>query len=642
MKDKNKYIKKLRRKFKKEKANNYLCLRKSKLDSLNVSLMEAHIQESKAIFDQIISKPLSSDDSSALSMINDLKHSYQALNTALQASQSIIWSWNLRDDKINISTKLMLKLHYDELDVNNYASFIAMISPRDREQVELSIIDSFVSHNILNLECRLISKDGREYWYHLTGQSIRDEQGRFLSMAGSLTNIDDRRQNENIMARMAHYDSLTDIPNRSCFNSTLVDLIERSEYESNQFSLLIIDLNDFKTINDSYGHLAGDDVLMHIANRLKSVIRDSDIAARLGGDEFGMIVHQGKRKNGVDHQKQDIALICERLIESCNEPIAIGGRRLPIKLSIGVAQFPVDALKKDELMHRADVAMYAAKKRKVAGSCYEFYDESLDEAQRRHRCIRDLLERAIETQDLDVVFQPSLDFKKGSYHAGEVLLRWPNGPEDVEVEEIISIAEESDQILRIGEWMIEQTCSFLASLNQQGFEHQLAVNLSAVQFVHQDIYQICYDAIKKYELKPQQLQIEVTESLFLGDINHAIGVLERMAQLGIQIYIDDFGTGYSSLTYLQKLPADWVKIDKSFIKDVATKNDCLRIVESIVHMSHSLGRKVVAEGVESIEQLMLLKSINCDVAQGYYISYPLSSEEYIDWLIFNKSKPSVA
>ncbi|WP_114324739.1 putative bifunctional diguanylate cyclase/phosphodiesterase [Candidatus Colwellia aromaticivorans] len=554
-----------------------------------------------------------------------LKESLERLELIVQASGATTWEYNLTTNTFSCSETIVNQLAYHPEEITTYDEFISIIHSDDKPAVVNAYKALLNSLKTIDLQCRLLHKNGIYHWFHIVAQV---DEGA-LRIVGSFVDIHERKESEKIIKKMAHYDALTNIPNRSFFNDFIIESIKSSKINNHTFALLLIDLNDFKLINDRYGHQSGDALLVNISTIIAEHIKGVDIVARMGGDEFALVLNELSPVGSLDH-------FCKTLITSCSKPIEVLGQQFSASLSIGIAKYPNDAETVTSLLNCADIAMYSAKRNKVTGSTFAYYCRDLDDEQSKKLTLRSKIEDAIENNHFHLEFQPCIEVSTGKCNSSEALLRWNNKPEGSTIQEVIEVSEESGLILKLSEIIISQACCFVAKLEKNGIVQKVGVNLSSVQFQYQDIVAIFTVAINKFKISAHHLQVEVTENLFLGDMERAISVLTELRTLGIDIYIDDFGTGYSSLKYLQILPVDWVKIDKIFIDDLAIKDQSLHIIQAIIQMTHSMKRKVVAEGVETAEQYQLLHQLGCDVAQGYYISPALPVKGYIKWLSSNQ------
>lgn len=468
-------------------------------------------------------------------------------------------------------------------------------------------------------------------------------QAEALGYFASAFDITRQKKAESKILHIAHYDDLTGLANRAMIFSRLARLTAKKPGSQPPSNVVIffIDLDRFKAVNDSLGHDAGDHLLKKTAERLQSVVRKSDLVARLSGDEFAVMMI-----NNVSHEQAvySASMVAEKIVQTLSEPFYINRSEVFIGASIGIAMYPEDAKNPEELLKLADIAMYEAKKQ--GRSNYQFYKKSYASAGRERIVLERDLRKAVENKTLELFFQPQYNLNGDTLWGAEVLLRWlreGNGvPKMVPPDQFIGIAEETGLIVELGEWVLEQACRQLKSWQNQGlFLPRIAVNVSPRQFVDNKFLQTVEEALQVADLEPGFLEIELTESVLLGDVKQIELQLKRLKKMGVSLALDDFGTGYSSLSYLSAFPVDVVKIDKSFIADTPRNVKNANIVSAIIHMGHSLGQKVVAEGVETEEQLRFLKMRGCDVIQGYYFSRPLPLSKMTECLQ-KKSKTGVS
>jgi diguanylate cyclase (GGDEF)-like protein len=413
-------------------------------------------------------------------------------------------------------------------------------------------------------------------------------------------------------------DSLTKLPNRFAFNEGLETALLRLASSGEECAVLLLDLDRFKEVNDQLGHLAGDEFLTQLAARLRRCPRDTDMVARIGGDEFGLIAANITKLD-------DAFKLAEEIISTFDHPFLIEGHEIVGAASIGISLAPRDGKTANDLLKHADVALYRAKK---AGSgTIRFFEPSDDASARERRALQLDLEAAIERDELFLVYQPFLDLRENRITGFEALLRWRHPARGlVSPPEFIALAEESGLIHSIGDWAVRSACK---ALSQWPANIRVAVNVSAVQFQNANILQTFVRALAEARVTPGRLEIEITESILLSKYDSAASVLNSLLELGVTVALDDFGTGYSSLTYLRRLPFSRIKIDQSFVRDMLMQPDCAAIVKSVIALAQDLQIGVVAEGVESTEQLDYLRQTNCDEVQGYLIGRPVEANQVL-------------
>jgi diguanylate cyclase (GGDEF)-like protein len=415
--------------------------------------------------------------------------------------------------------------------------------------------------------------------------------------------------------RQAHYDPLTALPNRILFRDRLAQEITSATAGLCRGALLYIDLDHFKRVNDSLGHGAGDQLLTIVAQRLRSCVKDGDTVARLGGDEFTVILRNVSDPDAA-------RAVAERIIGSLHSPVNIGGRDHYVCASIGITLFPDDGTTIDDLMRNADTAMYRAKE--LGRGCAMFFE--LHMGSKPSVPTETGLQQALRRREFSLFYQPQFAVAGGNLSGVEALLRWQTPRDGMRhPAEFVPAAEESGLIIDIGAWVLEAACGQLAAWRERNIAPpRLALNVSVQQLKHAEFPKLVRRALEKFALPPELLELEVTESVFADEAAGA--TLGQLAQLGVHLALDDFGTGYSSLSYLRQYPIDTVKIDRTFLEEVPQSNSSSTLVETIIVMAHALGKRVVAEGIETLEQLEFLRERRCDVAQGFYLARPLSGQ----------------
>jgi diguanylate cyclase (GGDEF)-like protein/PAS domain S-box-containing protein len=423
--------------------------------------------------------------------------------------------------------------------------------------------------------------------------------------------------------RQATKDSLTGLPNRMVFEDTLAQCLR----ENAKLALLWIDLDRFKEVNDSLGHRIGDALIRHVAGRLSECAGKATLLARIGGDEFAIILHASATRD-------DAEICAQRIASELQAAFQIEDYELFVTASIGISMYPEHAATAMELQQKADTAMYRAKSRGKNG--YAFFEENLETGARARLEMETSLRRAMQNRELELYYQPQVDLG-GELLGMEALLRW-NHPKrgTVSPAEFIPIAEETGLIVPIGSWVIREACRQCAEWRKQGFNLKIAVNVSALQFYFSDLLEIVRTALSAYSLKPESLELELTESLIMRNAEDSTKELQRLRELGVSVAIDDFGTGYSSLSYLQKLPVDLLKIDRSFLQEIDVASTCA-LIQAITQVAHSLGLRVAAEGVETISQLQAIRRIGVDLAQGFLFGRPMPAEAAIQYIAASRA-----
>ncbi len=455
----------------------------------------------------------------------------------------------------------------------------------------------------------------------------------FVSHITSLKQeLKSRREMEKHFRILAHYDSLTNLPNRALFRTLLKAALRYAERYGASMAVMFIDLDHFKRINDTLGHVAGDQLLQEVTDRLLKTVRNfdyiarsdenevTDVVSRLGGDEFILLLHN------LAHV-QDAGKVALRILKDISAPFNMGGHEIFITASVGIALYPSDGVDGDELIKNADIAMYHAK---AAGkNHYQYYSSSMNAKALEYLTLENQLHKALERQEFLLYYQPKKSLADGSINGMEALLRWTRDDGTViSPSQFITLAEENGLILPIGEWVLRTACRQNKAWQKAGYRPvAVSVNLSSRQFDQKNLIEVVTGALNDAGLDPQYLELEITESAIMKDPEEAISTLLKLKKLGISISVDDFGTGYSSLNYLRRLPLDSLKIDRSFVMNIETSTDDAAIVEAIIALARNLKLKVVAEGVETEKQSAHLRERGCNEIQGFLLSQPLPAEE---------------
>lgn len=434
-----------------------------------------------------------------------------------------------------------------------------------------------------------------------------------------------RKERDERIQIQANYDTLTGLPNRSLFLDRLNQGMIRSEREDKKLALMFIDLDGFKYVNDTLGHHVGDLLLKKAAKRLTDCMRSSDTVARLGGDEFTIIMPS------LDDPAR-ISLAAQRILDALAKPFQLNDEEAIVSGSIGITVFPDDATDANDLLRNADAAMYRAKDQGKA--TFHYYTADLNEEVKERVAIKTGLSKAMERNEFSLHFQPKLDLQSDCFTGVEALMRWNSAELGfVTPNRFIPSLEETGLVIEVGEWVICQACEQHLKWIDGGLPPiRIAVNLSARQLREPSFVAIVEDVLRKYEISPQFLEIEITESMLMSDSNAIVTALDQLHDMGIHVSMDDFGTGYSSLSYLKRFPIDTIKIDRSFVAEIANDPDYAEIIKTIISMGKTLNRKIIAEGVETEEQLSILRDYNCDEIQGYFISRPMPADGLIDTL----------
>jgi len=474
-------------------------------------------------------------------------------------------------------------------------------------------------------------KDGNLYAEQLTISAILDEQGVTDNYIGVFRDISKRKQDEEKIHQLANYDALTNLPNRTLLDDRIKQSINFSQRNGRSFALIFLDLDHFKNVNDSLGHHIGDLMLVEVAKRLMTVIRKEDTVSRIGGDEFILLLQE--------IHADGAAYLAQKINDSISAPFILKESELSITPSIGIALYPTDGEDPATLLQAADSAMYQAKD--SGRNQFQFFTKELFESSNKRLKLDNALRGAINRQELSLHYQPQIDIASGKLIGCEALLRWTHPAlGQVSPAEFIPIAEDSGLILAIDRWVLHNAVKQMATWKKQGMlNFTVSVNLSAAQFHHQDLVSMVQDVLSEHQISAQFLELELTEGLMMEQVEEAISVIELLHEEGVQLSIDDFGTGYSSLSYLKRFKINKLKIDQTFVRDIASDPDDAAIVSTIVALANSLGLKTIAEGVETQEQQSFLSEIGCNEMQGYLYSRPLPVAEFEDFIANLNEQP---
>ena len=472
-----------------------------------------------------------------------------------------------------------------------------------------------------SIEYRIRRADGEERLVWERGTPVLDATGNIVAYEGFVEDITERRRYRSQIEHQASFDALTGLANRRLLNDRLTQAIARSGRTGEGVAVAFIDLDNFKLINDSFGHEVGDKLLQEMARRLTACVRQTDTVARLGGDEFLLLL----TRFGAD---DDLSRTLQRVQSAVAEPWLHGRREFQITSSCGVALFPEDGSTADTLLRNADAAMYRAKSN--GRSNLQFFTAELSRDMLARVGIEHRLRYALARKQFELHYQPRMDVASGRMVAAEALLRWRLPRQGmIAPGRFIEIAEETGLIVPIGRWALNTACQQAQAWRMQGMSPMvISVNVSPRQFRHDDIVKTISKALTDTGLPAQCLQVELTEGLAMHDAEHHIAMLHDIKALGVQIAVDDFGTGYSSLSYLKRFPIDQLKVDRSFVSGLPADQNDAAIVRAIVTLGHQLGLRVVAEGVETEAQNALLRSIGCDEMQGYLFGRPMPAAEF--------------
>jgi diguanylate cyclase (GGDEF)-like protein/PAS domain S-box-containing protein len=465
-------------------------------------------------------------------------------------------------------------------------------------------------------------KDGSPFWNELTIAPVRDEKGRLTHFIGVQADITQRKRDEETIRHLAYDDALTGLPNRTLFNDRLTLALAQAHRNREKLAIMLVDLDRFKIINDTLGHAIGDQLLRGVAQRLVSSLREGDTVARLGDDEFALLLP------GMD-QIEDVAKTAQKIIEIVKSAFYFEGHELYVTPSIGIALYPNDGEDVQTLLKNANTALHRAKEQ--GRNTYQLYTPAMNATALERLALESRLYRALEREEFVIYYQPQINIHTGRVVGVEALVRWRHPKLGLILPgKFIPLAEETGFIIPLGEWVLLTACAQNKAWQDAGFPPlRMAVNLSISHFKREDLTKMLTQVLEKTGLPPSYLELELTESIGMENVERAITKLRELKALGVKLSIDDFGTGYSSLSYLKRFPIDTLKIDQSFVQHIPTNPSDAAITTAIIAMAHSLNLKVIAEGVETEEQLAFLRPYRCDEMQGFLFSKPLPAEEFI-------------
>jgi len=567
----------------------------------------------------------------ASAAINDLQQNERRLSNAQRIGEMGDWEWSLSDDAVSASAQARRIFGHDAaLAPEAGAKFFATVHEEDGERWRQAVEQAIASGEGFAIDLRIACPDGLVRHVQQQVEVIEHGiDGSAKQLAGAVHDITRRKDAEEQIRRLAYYDPLTGLPNRLHFTEQLTRALAQAERYRRRVAIMFVDLDNFKRVNDTLGHRAGDRLLREASARLSAVLRAQDSIARggdrsiarLGGDEFIVLLTDIV-------QAQDAAGAARRLVDTLTEPFTIEGTEIFCGGSVGVSIYPDDGGDVDTLLMNADTAMYRAKALGRGG--YQLYDRSMNERALDHLRMETRLRRAIERDEFVLHYQPRIDVTSGRLVGAEGLIRWQH-PERglLEPAEFIPLVEQAGLVIQIGEWAIETACRQVAKWQKAGRPAvPVAVNLASAHLREPGLPALVTRTLQRHGVAAQMLEIEVTESILLADPERAVRVARELAAMGVRLSIDDFGTGYSSMGYLKRLPLAALKIDRSFVRDLDCDPDDEAIVRAIIALARSLKLRVVAEGVETPAQLTFLQAMRCDEFQGFLHSRPLDPARF--------------
>lgn len=557
---------------------------------------------------------------------NYIKEKEEIYQLISEASNDGIWYWNMKEKKRNIAYDWYKKLGIPIDPFCDMNIWYNIVHPDDRKMAK-EIFDNCINGVTKNYECtyRIYTIDGGYKWLISRGKTLANDQGNPYLMVGVHIDITSNKLKEDRIKYLAYFDTLTGLPNRANLMNKVTECIEAL----NDIALIVMDIDDFKSVNDSVGFSVGDIILKQVSNRLKVVIDETDFIARLSGDEFAVILK--------DVNNNEEILERAKQIKNCfNEPFSVDHNTHQLSVSLGIAVSPYDGIDSKELIKNADTAMYRVKNESKNGISF-FTQEMRDEFLQRIN-VEKQLKNALQNKEFKVYYQPQFDIKTGKIRGFEALLRWVNEELGfVSPIDFIPIAEEIGIINEIGEWVLMEACSQYKQWNlNNSFRGIISVNISPIQLKTNNFYDVVSGVLKETGIEPSCLELEITENLFIEALEPARILLNKLVNLGVKISLDDFGTGYSSLSYLKTLPINTLKIDKSFIENTTYTGVEREITRSVIELVRKIGLETIAEGVENDKQLNFLYESFCDNIQGFLTGRPMSAKEVVN--IIKKGK----
>jgi diguanylate cyclase (GGDEF)-like protein/PAS domain S-box-containing protein len=545
---------------------------------------------------------------------------------ALAGSGDGVWDWDLRSERVHYSARFRALVHEEEASAEGQPrAWFDRVHPEDLTGLQNDLAAHLEGRTpSFESEHRVLRRDGSYRWVLARAVAVLDESGRPLRLAGTLGDITPRKKAEELLRYQAVHDVLTGLPNRAAFLERLERSVARCRFNPDyRFAVFFLDLDRFKLVNDSLGHMSGDQLLVAVARRLVGCLRPGDMVAHAGGDEFTLLV---------DHIEAplDATYVAQRIQRSLSVPFVVSGQEVFVSASMGIT-LSLSYERPDDMLRDADTAMYRAKTRGPGG--YELFDRDMQAQALNRLQLETDLRRALERDEFRLHYQPIVSLQSGQISGFEALLRWQHPDRGLLYPgAFLSVAEETGLILGISEWVLGRCCAQLLEWNRKlahtnGSALTMSMNLTSQSFTRSDVERLVADTLARSGLDGRYLRLEITESVFMEDIDAVVAVLLALRGREVEFHIDDFGTGYSSLSYLHRLPTDVLKIDRSFVGRMGQAGDDGVIVRTIVELAHNLGRRVIAEGVETAEQLARLRALGCEHAQGFYFARPLPPGE---------------
>ena len=557
--------------------------------------------------------------------VNARKEAEDRYRLAIDGANDIIWEYDEVKQVLTLSEKWTAITRANKIEYNKDEIREELYKVAYKQDIRgiLALMDKCANRSLdeFKYDFRVSGKDGITLWMYVRGKCKYDENHNLIKVAGSITDITDNKIKEKHIEYLAYHDHLTGLKNVKGFVEYIEDTLEKCKEENSKAAVLFLDLDNFKGFNDTLGHDFGDKVLKKVANAIYYVVKNHGSVSRIAGDEFVIVLDKFKTF-------KELHEICDKIIDLFKEDFLVDERKVSVTVSMGVSIYPCHSTESDQLLSNSDIAMYRAKSE--GKNRYRIFEPKFLELTHKKHNMEMGIARALKEEEFQIYYQPKIDVKNGKIDGYEALIRWYSKEKEAFISpmEFIPIAEEFGLIDHIGYWIIEEVARQIKIWKSRDMEcNRIAINISPIQLINKSFMDKTLEILESYDVSPKDIELEITETTYMKDINKNKILLQELRELGFRVALDDFGTGYSSLSYLINIPIDTLKIDKSFIDDI-TKNELKKdIVEAVTTLSHSIGLTVVAEGVENYKEVKLLKELNCDVIQGYYFSKPMPPRE---------------
>ena len=553
----------------------------------------------------------------------NLRLSEERYRLAVEGANDGLWDFNIITRQTYVSPRCKAMLGYKDHEVeSDWKKWGELIHPEDFKSSTEAVHEHLTKKTeYYEVEYRMKTKEGNYKWVLSRGKAVWNESGEPIRLAGSNADISRRKAAESVIKKMAYYDALTGLPNRALIEEKTCSQLLKAKQNNGKLALIYMDLDNFKTVNDTLGHMAGNELLKIIGDLMSNAMKEFESVARIGGDEFVFLLSSVT-------SIEKISDFAKEIMKLVKKPLIISNKEFHLTASIGIALYPDDGKDFNTLMKNADIAMYYAKGQ--GKNRYEFFTTEMNSRLIEKLELEESLRSAIKNNEFKVFYQPQINIETGKIDGMEALVRWIHPQKSIiSPIKFIPLAEDTGLIIPIGDIVLREACMQNKLWQQAGYTPlRVAVNLSAKQFEQENLVEIIKTVLEETGLEPQWLELEITESILMKNLDFSIGVLNNLRSMGIHVSLDDFGTGYSSLNYLKRLPIDTLKIDKSFVDNITIDPKDEIIARAIIELAHKMDLKIIAEGVEYTQQFDFLKEHKCDKVQGFLFSKPIPSEEF--------------